>query len=251
MLKGKQVIENPIIADSSGKLIGRVKDVLIDPYSNQLGAFILKKRLSRASAAVLPWIGVKAVEPARVIAWAPTMIVNADDLFDLKQLLKQGTISEGTRFKTRDGQFLGSLFDFYFDEQGGAIIGYDVVGGLLARSERDHAFLPAPDRVSFDKDTNTVLVPFKATSITVHGDCRPHLFDALQRWIRQAEDTALVTPQPLAKVLLQHAVGCRVQRMVVSEDGYIIAAEGQPVTERVIEAADKNQVQADLLKAVL
>jgi len=39
--------------------------------------------------------------------------------------------------------------------------------------------------------------------------------------------------------------------MVVSEDGYIIAAEGQPVTERVIEAADKNQVQADLLKAVL
>ncbi|RPJ01218.1 MAG: PRC-barrel domain containing protein, partial [Chloroflexi bacterium] len=54
MLKGKQVIENPINADSSGKLIGRVKDVLIDPYSNQLGAFILKKRLSRASAAVLP-----------------------------------------------------------------------------------------------------------------------------------------------------------------------------------------------------
>jgi uncharacterized protein YrrD len=251
MLKGKQIIGNPIIAESSGDRIGTVQDVLIDPYSNQLGAFFLKKRLSRGAAVVLPWIGVKAVEPGRVITWAPTMLVKADELFDLKQLISQGTISEGTRFKTSDGQFLGSLFDFYFEEQSGAIVGYDVVGGVLTQSERDHAFLPAPDRISFDKDRNVVQIPVQATSMNVDADCRPHLFEAFQRWIRQAEDTALVTPQPLATVLLQHAVGCRVQRTVVSEDGYIIAAEGQPVTRRVIEDAGRNQAEADLLKAVL
>ncbi len=251
MLKGKQVIENPIISERSGDRVGTVKDVLIDPYSNQLGAFVLNEQLSQSSAAVLPWIGVKAVEPERVITWALTMIVNADELFDLKQLFKQGTISEGTRFKASDGQFLGSLFDVYFDEQSGAIVGYDVVGGLLAPSDRDHAFLPAPERVTFDKDSNTVQVPFKATSIAAPRDCRAHLFEALQRWIRQAEDTALVTPQPFARLLLQHAVGCRAQRTVVSEGGYIIAAEGQPLTPRVIEDAGRNQSEADLLKAVL
>ena len=115
---------------------------------------------------VLPWMGVRRIEPERVFAWATTMIVKAQELFDIRRLLKDGTIQAGMRFQSADGAFLGEMVDFYFDPYRGVVLRYRVVGGPFARGEDDLGWIPALENTNVDKETGTAVLPLKFASLT-------------------------------------------------------------------------------------
>jgi uncharacterized protein YrrD len=158
MFKGNSAVNNPIVADNSAVVLGIVSGILIDPYLSRVAAFTLK-RGPREAMVVLPWMGVKRIETEQVVAWAPTMIVRADELFDIRRLLQQGTIQQGTRFRSIDGEFLGTMVDFYCDQHSGVIASYELIGGPFVATETEHRVIPAVPNTQVEMETNTAYLP--------------------------------------------------------------------------------------------
>ncbi len=158
MLSGNSAVNNPIIADDCAGVLGKISGILIDPHMCRIAAFTLKRR-RREPMVVLPWIGVKRIESEQIVAWASTMIVRADELFDIKRLLNQGTIKQGTRLSSMDGEFLGTMADFFFDQHNGVIASYDVIGGPFVDTEIEHRVIPAVANTQVETETDTAYLP--------------------------------------------------------------------------------------------
>ncbi|MGR3280755.1 PRC-barrel domain-containing protein, partial [Acaryochloris marina NIES-2412] len=61
-----------------------------------------------------------------------TAVLNTRESTPLQTVLGQGLVLKGSRIMTTDGRDLGTMVDLYFDEQTGAIEGYEASGGLFA-----------------------------------------------------------------------------------------------------------------------
>lgn len=155
IIRGNSIVNKPVIAKNSPVVLGMIDNILIDSHLCRIAAFTLRET-SRDGTVVLPWMGVQQLGSDRVVAWAPTMIVQANELFDIRRLLKQGTVQPGTRINSADGTFLGALVDFFFNTQNGVILKYEVSEGPCAD---EHCFIPALANTQVKKDTNTACLP--------------------------------------------------------------------------------------------
>lgn len=164
MLSGNSVLNNPIIAANTAAALGSIGGTLIDPRLRRIAAFTLE-RTAREAMIVLPWMGVKRLEDGQIFAWAATMIVRAEELFDVRQLLKGGTLTRGTRFHSADGIFLGEMADFFFDPHSGLILRYEVIGGPFVDGKTGHGFLPALANTTVEKETSKAFLPLKFAAL--------------------------------------------------------------------------------------
>jgi uncharacterized protein YrrD len=163
MLKGAVLLGKPVLAYNTNREIGHVQGTLVDYDVNSLVAFWVTSRLRRQ---VLPWSGVKTVEPDRIIAWSVTMLANEQDLFSIRQLIDRKTIRPGMRFETPDHRDLGAMVDFYVNERTGRLEGFEVAGGLFGEAADGYGFLPDVRILSITDDA--VLVP--SSIIQVMGE---------------------------------------------------------------------------------
>lgn len=159
MVKGSAAVNNPVIADNVAATLGIIGSILIDPQFCRIAAFTLQQTAHNGVTRVLPWMGVKRIEAGRVFAWSRAMVVKANELFDIRRLLRQGTILRSTRFCTSDATFLGRMNDFWFDGESGAITRYQVTGGPLIDAKTKVGYLPAMIDTRLDKETNTAYLP--------------------------------------------------------------------------------------------
>lgn len=162
-VSGNSVINNPIIAANTDAVLGYISGIMIDPHLSRIAAFTLKP-ISRETL-VLPWMGVKQIEPEQLFAWAANMIVRADELFDVRRLLQEGTIKPGTRFRSADGKLLGNMHNFFFDQHSGAVTEYEIAGGPLADSETGRYVIPAQRNTTIDKEAGTANLPLKYAAL--------------------------------------------------------------------------------------
>ncbi|HYN89846.1 MAG TPA: PRC-barrel domain-containing protein, partial [Ardenticatenaceae bacterium] len=101
---------------------------------------------------VLPWPAVHAIGPDAVVATTKSAVVPADEVPELQAILARDNVLKGTTIMTTDGRSLGSLVDIHFDEQSGAIVGYEVSRGLLADATGGRSFVPAAATLKIGKD---------------------------------------------------------------------------------------------------
>jgi uncharacterized protein YrrD len=197
-------------------------------------------------AQILPWSGVKTVEPEGVIAWSANMLSNVQDLFSIRRLMVQKAIRPGMRFRTTDQQDLGEMVDFYFDENTGLLGGYEIVGGVLSANGDDYNFLPAPRILSISD--NEVLVPANTgKAMREKPGGLPALLDKFQAEI-EAENSG--DQDLIIRHMLPRIRGLRLQRSVWSENGAIIAARGQIITAALIQRAQAHQAERQIIEAV-
>jgi uncharacterized protein YrrD len=246
MLKGDALVGKPIIAYNTSQRIAYVQGALIDGYANRLAAFWVSVGAAKEDLWVLPWSGVKAVEPDRVVAWSANMLAPPQDLFSIWRLLGQKTIQSGIRFETTEHQNLGVMIDYYFDENTGSLEGYEVVTGTFAEAINDHGFLPAPLVVSLAKDV--VLV-----SANTHDAMKekpgglPILLTQIQDLIK-AEGPK--TEDALIRHLLPQLEGLRVQHSVWLKNGVMLVAYGQIINAALIKRVQEYQAERQLIEAV-
>lgn len=164
MLSANSLVNHPIIAAKTAAVLGNLSGILIDPYLCRIAAFTLHQTTLKAQV-VLPWVGVKLIDSGQVFAWASTMIVKADELFDIRRLLQEGTIKQDIHFRSADGTFLGMMHDSYFDQQSGAILKYEVVGGPFASAETERGFIPAIAATKVEKEAGTAYLPLDLAAL--------------------------------------------------------------------------------------
>jgi uncharacterized protein YrrD len=263
MLKASDLVGKPITAYNTGQIIDSVDTLVSDPFHYQIVAFVVWSKGETARA--LPWSGVHRVEPQRVIARSPQMIVEVSQLFEIRQLLERPTVKAGTRIMTTNGHDLGLVKDIYFDTRTGSIEGYDVMGGVFGDPETGRAFVPASHMVRIT--AHTAFVVPRTLRLMEEGSGPPET-KAKSREAKEAIQSALLqirhaesgisttdierpsTPVIKPVALVERARGRRVRWDLRTEGGKLIAAARQIVTTKVIDRARAVGKERDLLESV-
>jgi uncharacterized protein YrrD len=239
MRKGSDLIGKPVVAYDTGEQFEKIVDVIFDQHSNQLLGFLVDEGGWFKNARVLPLRGVQVIGPDAVIVPSKTTVVNSETVSEIHRILERNNVLKGTKIMTTDGRDLGELADLYFDEQSGAIEGYEVTGGVFADAYSGRAFVPAPQTLKIGQD-----VAFVPPEIT-------QLMEEQSGGIKAAVESAGERLEETASSLtLDQARGRRVQHAVRTEQGLIIAAPGQIVTDQVLARAQTYHKEQELLGAV-
>lgn len=152
MRKGSDLIGKTIIAFDTGKRLCRVQDLVFDQENNQLLALLVDEGGLFSSARVLPLQDVQAIGTDAIIAPSRAAIQSASRFPRIKRILDYNNVLKGTHIMTVDGRHLGRMVDLYFDEETGAVEGYEVSGGLFADAYTGRSFVPAPDTIRIGDD---------------------------------------------------------------------------------------------------
>lgn len=152
MRKGKDFIGKTIVAYDSGKKINSIKDLIFDQSDNSLLGFLIEEGSLFSDPKVLPLAQVKALGNDAAIVPSRSAIAPARNYPNIQQILEHNNILNGTRIMTTDGRDLGKLVDFYFDENTGAIEGYETSGGLFADAYSGRSFVPAFQTLKIGED---------------------------------------------------------------------------------------------------
>jgi len=159
------VIGRSVVAREGGETIGKVKDLIVDTAGRQVLGFIVSESLFKG-AKVVPWAGVQAIGPDAVVVSSAASIVQADDVPAIKAVLDKDLSIHGLRLQTTAGKELGKIDDVQFDEHTGAVLGYELAGGVFGRN----SFMPTPLSLELGKDLAFVGAEAEATIGKVEKD---------------------------------------------------------------------------------
>ena len=116
MLKVKDIIGKPVVADDSGERIETVIAPIFDRDENYLLGFLVDKDGWLSNPKVLPLYLVKAIEAdAIIIPWKES-IAPASDYATIHDVLEQNNSLDRDHVLTNNDRDLDTLLDLYFDE---------------------------------------------------------------------------------------------------------------------------------------
>lgn len=286
MRKGSDIIGQPVFAyDTGKKLDDRIEDLIFDQNTNQLLGFLVEEKSWFRDAQVLPLENIHAIGPDAVIVSSSTAVLNTRESTPLQTVLGQGLVLKGSRIMTTDGRDLGTMVDLYFDEQTGAIEGYEASGGLFADAYSGRSFIPAPRTLSIGEDA--AFVPPETAEMMAEqlGGIRGAVQAANQKVqdVAQATGTQVQAVNTAAQANLQIAgekasetwgqvqrnadtsianavldpkeqrrfvVGRVAKVSVELPDGHPLVKEGEIVTLNQAEVADEQNILAQLYRSM-
>jgi uncharacterized protein YrrD len=280
MRKGKDIIGKPVIAYDSGERIETVMDLIFDQDQNQLLGFLIDEGGWFSNARVLPLSKVNSIGVDAVIIPSKDVLVSSSEHPNIHRILESNNILNGTQIMTTDGRDLGKLVDFYFDEDNGAVEGYEASGGLFADAYSGRSFVPAPQTLKIGEDV--AFVPAETADLMeeqvgglkaamqtageklqetaqVAGDKLQETGERLQETAQVAGEK-LQTAGRLATAKVTNAIVDReaqkafvidkiARRTVHSPGGGDLVQEGDVITIGVVNAAEHLEVLDDLYRA--
>jgi len=156
MRKGSDIIGKTVIAFDAGKRTARVQDLIFDQNTNELLGVLVKEAGLFRSAKVVPLNAISAFGTDTLIIPSKEAIISAKHDERIYRVLDRDLILKGTRIVTTDGRYLGSVVDLFFDEQTGAIEGYETSGGIFADAYSGRSFIPALQTLRIGEDATFV-----------------------------------------------------------------------------------------------
>ena len=286
MLKGSDIIGLPVVTFDHGEKIDKVTDVVFDHSANQVIAFLVDEGGWFSSARVVPFESLRTVGPDAVIVPAKSAVVEAGRAPAVAKILERGNVLKGTKIMTTDGRDLGSMRDLYFDEATGRVEGFEVSGGLFADAYEGRSFVPAPHTLTIGEDV--AFVPPETAGLMeeqvggIKGATQSlgekikegaesageriqagaeSARDKLQAGAESARETLQAGGEAVRQrvgeaqgaatgAVLEEAKGRRVREAVRDEQGYLLVAQGQIVTDPVLERARVRHRESELLTSV-
>jgi uncharacterized protein YrrD len=251
MRKGSDLIGRPIISFDTGEQFEKIQDLIFDQNNNQLLGFVVDEGGWFSSARVLPLQGIQAIGPDVVIVPDKQAVVAADTEPTFRKILERNNILKGTKIVTTDGKDLGTLVDLYFDEQSGAVEGYEASGGIFADAVNGKSFVPAPHTLKIGEDV--AFVPPETAQLMEEqvGGLRAAAQSATDAVTNTAGSVSTAVTNTAVSPDQQKAwvIGRTADRDVMTQDGTLLVAQGQQVTPLAADEAERQGALADLYRA--
>lgn len=147
MEKASEIMGRTVVVREGGQEVGKIKDIVVDPSGRQVLGFVVAEGLFKGTK-VAPWMGMQAIGPDSVVLATAASIVKAEEAPEIQAVLEKDLSIRGLRLQTSTGKDLGKIDDIQFDERTGAVLGYELSGGLLG----GNSLLPTPLTLELGKD---------------------------------------------------------------------------------------------------
>jgi uncharacterized protein YrrD len=158
VLKASDVLGLRAVIREGGQKVGKIKDLVVDPTGKQVLGFVVSEGPLKKTK-VAPWAGMQTIGEDNVVFGAAGSVVKAAEAPQIKAVLDSKLKIKGRKLQTTAGKDLGEFDDLQFDERTGAVLGYELSGGLFS----GHQFLPTPMAMEIGKDVVFVAPEVEAT----------------------------------------------------------------------------------------
>lgn len=218
----------PIYTLDRGKKLGHVKDVVFDTKQNRLLGFTMEKRgLFSPDRFILPFEKVKSVGDDALMIDTGRVFKRESDFPEARKAIRDGEDIRHRVLMTHSGHKLGSISDIVIDDESGKAVSYEVTGGFAKDigSGRDYVDATQTENVGID----AVIVP--DTVATYLQEQEPGGFAGAYKGAK--EKAGRYTEEQEIKL----AHGKTAGQDVYDDQGNLIVAQGQTITDDVIDEA--------------
>jgi uncharacterized protein YrrD len=155
MRRASEILHKPVIVDSSGDCVGRVKNLVFDEQHGRCLAAVVACGWLLRRARLLSFADIVSIGTNVVTVRRRESLVRPRAMPGIADHAHSVPV-KGKRLIGTDGQSLGRIIDVRIDEYSGRIEGYDLSRGrLMLRGRR--AYLPVAD--GFVAGEDVVLAP--------------------------------------------------------------------------------------------
>ncbi|SDN54781.1 Uncharacterized protein YrrD, contains PRC-barrel domain [Paenibacillus sp. yr247] len=157
MRKAHDLIGLPVLTVDSGKQIGQVKDLLVDPEWHIRG-IVLEVKNWFSALRYIPWEGIVAAGEDAITIPNESVIREFEQVEECYSFLEGSRKFKGLPVITVGGHKLGVVEDVYLNQDWGKqIIGYELSEGFISDLKEGRRWLPMPD--SATKGEDAIIVP--------------------------------------------------------------------------------------------
>ncbi|MGZ4133729.1 MAG: PRC-barrel domain-containing protein [Tumebacillaceae bacterium] len=244
MKKSVEIQGLPIFSLVDGIEIGHVKQLVVNPEAGQVELFLVENDQDAIGVHVLPYTSVIGVGDFAVTVETGTAIQELANVPGARDLMLRGYKVIGTRVLSRKGQLLGSVNEYFVDEDNGTITTCSFVESedtasiklfdrpnimtfgrdVIVIKEQEHIFNSFSER---DAATTAVGAPSEQSPA-------PAADPAVTEATQAAEEVA-TTAQVVAVGPYAYLVGKVLREDLLDEAGAQIAPQGTALTAELIE----------------
>jgi uncharacterized protein YrrD len=267
MRRVSELVGLPVVSFETGRKLASVEDILVDPERNAAVALLVEEGGWFADARVVPWDGVQSVGRDAIIVPSARAVLRAGRHPAARRALRSGIVVTWLRVLSDDGRDLGTITDVALDERTGAIVGFEVSGGMLQDVQRGKRFVPGTARIGrqvafiapevSDRVEAEVRGGIAAGVQAVQASTTEALERARARSTESLErvrsDVARASAQATtwtAERQREFVVGKTASRPVVAADGTALVQAGEVVTSDQALRAEQAGRLGDLVLAV-
>lgn len=211
-----------------GSKLGHVKDVIFDTKQNKILGFTMEKRgLFSPDRFILPFDKIKSIGSDAIMIETGRVFKRESDFPEARKAIHdKGDITKRV-VMTHGGEKLGSVSDIVIDDESGKAISYEVTGGIAKDIGTGRDYVDATNTENIGVDA--VIVP--DTVATYLQEQRPGGIAGAYKGA--AERTGRFTEEQEIKFAKDKTVG----QDIYDDHGNLIIAQGQTVTDEVIDEA--------------
>jgi uncharacterized protein YrrD len=132
--------DKPIVSMTDGKIVAKVKDVLIDPSTRTISAVLFEEgNILNRQTRVIPADAVRVWGVDVILVTSADAVVSKEQLACHERCLSVSTQLKGRSIVSQEGKQIGELNDVVIDNNG-VVVGYDLakvlIEGPVAKSKR-------------------------------------------------------------------------------------------------------------------
>ncbi|GAC1413266.1 MAG: hypothetical protein NVSMB66_4740 [Candidatus Doudnabacteria bacterium] len=243
MYKGTDLIGKPVVSHSGGAALDSIKDVIFDSSSARVLGFLLEEKGMFSKGKILPLENIQAIGPDAITVLSPNSIVEPEKHTQISDLAAAENVALGTKIMSEDGRNLGKISDIYFNEHSGALEGYEVSGGVFSDAYTGKSYLPSPEKFKIGKDVAFVPNDIAQMMEEQVGGIK----GSVQKAGAKVSKSASKVGEQIGGQI--DIIGKRIKSTVYSDNGSIIAAQGQLVTEQMENKAKELGKETELYAA--
>lgn len=115
LIHAKKIIGLPVLEGISGTKIDVVKNIIVDPESGKILAFLVSKSFPWQKNRIVHYKDVTEIFTDGVLVKSRDSVIGANEVFKIDDILNKKIFLIGSAVLTQNGQKIGALEDFLFD----------------------------------------------------------------------------------------------------------------------------------------
>jgi len=156
MLPSKKFLSLAIISIKEGQRIGYVRNLVIDPKTKSVAAFVVDPKGIFKDQSIIPFNRVTSIGKNAITVNTQSQVEKAVNLPAIMELLKEKTAVIGMKVMTTGGKTLGKVQEFYVDPESGKIVCLDISEGKIEGLFSGKFRLQAEDILTMGSDVIVV-----------------------------------------------------------------------------------------------
>lgn len=251
MKKSVQVQGLPVIAITEGKEVGKVVDLVINAKEEMVEYLIIETGVKYLGVKVLNVKTIVSFGEDALIIEKENSVADMKDVPQLFELLQQDITLKGTKVLTKKGKIVGSVQEFYIDEEDmGKISGFELAP---LNNQDEIQVINADSIITYGKDAIVIRDESDQFSYNLSQAPLNNSAESIQPSVIKEEVVTEAAGEEEAekpqeeKVSLEKRqraflIGRKIGKNILSDSGELIVEEGTEITDEVIDkivAADK------------